>query len=76
AGASLAFGALHAYQGSVGVARTGLLGAGLAGAVVVSGSLWPAIVAHTLIDLALGLGPARRVVDAFAGAGTAGPVEG
>lgn len=52
---SLVFGALHAYQGLLGVVRTALLGAMLAWGFLASGSLWPAIVAHTAIDLLAGI---------------------
>ncbi len=53
--ASVAFGFLHAYQGRIGIVRTGLLGFLLAGSFLVSGSLWPAMVAHFLIDVVGGL---------------------
>lgn len=49
------FGVLHAYQGWVGVLRTGGLGLLLAVTFLQSGSLWPAIIAHTLLDLIAGL---------------------
>lgn len=52
---SLAFGTLHGYQGGGGIVRTGLLGGVLGTGLVVTGSLWPAIVAHTLVDLVGGL---------------------
>jgi membrane protease YdiL (CAAX protease family) len=52
---SVAFGLLHAYQGLVGVVRTAVLGLVLAASLVQLGSLWPAIVAHVIIDLAGGL---------------------
>jgi uncharacterized protein len=52
---SVAFGALHMYQGWVGALRSGLLGLLLALPVIVTGSLVPAIGAHALLDLVLGL---------------------
>lgn len=48
---ALLFGALHAYQGLSGVVMAGLLGLAFGGATVVSGSLWPALVAHVLLNL-------------------------
>ncbi len=52
---SVVFGVLHAYQGSLGMVRTALMGAVLGWGYVASGSLWPAIVAHAGIDLLAGL---------------------
>lgn len=52
---SAVFGVVHAYQGALGVVRTGLMGGVLAWGLLASGSLWPAIVAHTLIDLVAGI---------------------
>jgi len=52
---SVAFGFLHAYQGRVGIVRTGGMGFLLAVSVLLTGSLFPAILAHTLIDLIGGL---------------------
>ena len=45
------FGLAHAYQGPRGVLKTGMVGAVMAGATVLTGSLWTAIVLHALIDL-------------------------
>ncbi len=55
-----AFGFLHAYQGPVGVVRTALLGMLFGASVILTGSLLPAMAAHALVDLVLGLvvGPA------------------
>jgi membrane protease YdiL (CAAX protease family) len=50
-----AFGALHYYQGWSGAVRSGLIGALLAVPVIVTGSLLPSMIAHTLLDLILGL---------------------
>jgi membrane protease YdiL (CAAX protease family) len=52
---SAVFGVLHAYQGWLGVARTASLGLLLAASLLLSGSLWPAILAHAILDLAVGL---------------------
>jgi membrane protease YdiL (CAAX protease family) len=49
------FGIMHGYQGTMGIVRTGLMGAVLAWGFLASGSLWPPILAHTLIDLLVGL---------------------
>ncbi len=54
-GSSVAFGYLHAYQGRIGVVRTGLLGFILAVSFLATGSLWPAMIAHVTIDLVGGL---------------------
>lgn len=53
--AALAFGLLHAYQGPVGVVRTALLGLLLGASVIITGSIFPAMAAHALVDLVLGL---------------------
>lgn len=47
---SAAFGLAHAYQGLNGMARAALLGGLLAAAVVYTGSLYPSMAAHFLID--------------------------
>ena len=52
---SAVFGLLHAYQGWLGVARTAALGMILAASFIVSGLLWPAILAHAILDLIAGL---------------------
>ena len=49
------FGVIHAYQGALGIVRTGLMGGVLAWGFLASGSLWPPIIAHTLIDLVAGI---------------------
>lgn len=56
------FGVMHAYQGVLGVLRTGLLGLWLAAIFLLSGSLWPAVVAHTLLDLIAGLWLGERLI--------------
>lgn len=52
---SAVFGTLHAYQGWLGMIRTGVLGLLLAASLLLSGSLWPAILAHAILDLLAGL---------------------
>jgi membrane protease YdiL (CAAX protease family) len=52
---ALPFGALHAYQGAIGVLRTAILGVILAVPVIITGSLFPSMAAHALIDLLVGL---------------------
>lgn len=52
---SVTFGVLHAYQGPLGIVRTATLGFVLAASFVLLGNLWPAIVAHVVIDLVGGL---------------------
>lgn len=69
---SLVFGVLHGYQGLLGIARTGVMGAMLAWGYLVSGSLWPAVVAHTAIDLAAGLWLGERLMPPRRGAGVPG----
>jgi membrane protease YdiL (CAAX protease family) len=52
---SVVFGLLHAYQGWLGIARTAALGMVLAASFILSGALWPAILAHAILDLIVGL---------------------
>ena len=52
---SLAFGMLHSYQHTAGVLRAALLGALLGTSLIVTGSIFPAMAAHALIDLIAGL---------------------
>lgn len=53
---SLAIFALgHLYQGWSGVIRTGLIGLLFTIVVAVSGSLWPAIALHAILDLGQGV---------------------
>mgnify|MGYP002623307064 CR=1 FL=1 len=59
---TVVFGIIHAYQGTIGIARTGALGGLLAWGFLAAGSLWPPILAHTLIDLLAGLVFAERLV--------------
>jgi membrane protease YdiL (CAAX protease family) len=46
-----AFGFAHLYQGPRGVVLTGLVGAYFAWVVLSTGTLWPAIAIHALLDL-------------------------
>ena len=71
--ASVPFGFLHSYQGPVGVVRTGLMGFILAVPVVVTGSLIPSMVAHTLIDLVVGLVFGPRLLTGAEAAAPAAP---
>jgi membrane protease YdiL (CAAX protease family) len=52
---STVFGLLHAYQTWLGVVRTGALGLLLAGSFILSGTLWPAILAHAILDVVAGI---------------------
>jgi len=52
---ALLFGMAHAYQGSGGVLRTGLVGAGLVALYVISGSLWLPMILHAFVDVNSGL---------------------
>ncbi len=52
---SIAFGMLHTYQGWIGIVRTGVLGAILAGVFLISDSIWPPIAVHASLDLWAGL---------------------
>jgi len=52
---SLVFGLMHGYQGWLGIFRTTLMGAVLAWGFIFSGSLVPAMIAHTAIDLIAGI---------------------
>lgn len=51
----LIFAGWHAYQGWSGVLRTGITGAIFTLVVAASGSLWPAIALHALVDVANGM---------------------
>lgn len=55
-GVSIAvFAVAHAYQGVPGVARVALLGALLTAPLLLVGSVYPAMIAHALLDLVAGL---------------------
>jgi membrane protease YdiL (CAAX protease family) len=53
---SLSFGLSHGYQRLAGVIRAGALGFTLAIPVILTGSLFPAVVSHFWINAAIGLG--------------------
>ncbi len=53
---SIAFALLHAYQGPVGIVRTGVIGFLFAAVVLSTGSVWPAVLGHVIINLVAGLG--------------------
>lgn len=55
AASSLAFAVLHAYQGPIGIIRSGVLGFLFAAAFILGGSLWPLIIVHAGVDLVSGL---------------------
>jgi membrane protease YdiL (CAAX protease family) len=57
---SFLFGVLHAYQNIFGVLRATLLGSALALPYALAGSIYPAMVAHTVIDIVGGLWLAKR----------------
>jgi len=57
---SAAFAVLHSYQGALGVVRTGVVGIIMGSVFLHTGSVWPPIVAHVLIDLAVGFVLADR----------------
>ena len=52
---SALFGLAHAYQGKLGIVRSGILGAILAGVYLATHSLYPGIVLHAMIDIGSGL---------------------
>lgn len=59
---SMTFGLAHAYQATPGILRTGLLGLLFGACVLMTDSLVPAIVAHTLIDWIMGLWLGPRIL--------------
>lgn len=69
---SFVFGVLHGYQGLLGIVRTGVMGGMLAWGFLASGSLWPPIASHTLIDLAAGLWLGERLMSPGRPAGVRG----
>lgn len=48
---TVVFGLAHAYQGPMGIVKTGVVGAVMAGIVWWSGTLWPAMLLHAIIDV-------------------------
>jgi membrane protease YdiL (CAAX protease family) len=59
---SVVFGILHGYQGLLGMLRTGVMGALLAWGFLVTGSLWPPIIAHVAIDIIAGIVLGERLL--------------
>jgi membrane protease YdiL (CAAX protease family) len=59
---TIVFGIMHGYQGAMGIARTTLMGGVLAWGFIASGSLWPPILAHVLIDLLAGIVLGERLL--------------
>jgi membrane protease YdiL (CAAX protease family) len=56
------FGLVHVYQGGVGVVRSYVLGFALGASFLVTGSLWPAMLAHAGIDIIGGLFLGERLL--------------
>ena len=52
---SAVFGLLHVYQGWLGTVRTAVLGMALATSFILSGVLWPAMLAHAIVDVVAGV---------------------
>lgn len=63
---TLVFGWMHTYQGAQGAAGAGLLGAILAVPLIITGSLFPSMVAHAAIDILTGIVFAPRLYDQVA----------
>jgi membrane protease YdiL (CAAX protease family) len=59
--AAFVFGLVHAYQERLGMARASILGLLLSLPVLMLGNLWPAMIAHTLLDLIGGFVLADRL---------------
>lgn len=55
AASAVIFGVIHAYQGRIGVLKTGTIGLLMGLIYVFSGSIWPAIVLHVAFDVQGGL---------------------
>lgn len=62
---SLSFGLAHGYQKLAGVIRAGTLGMLLAVPTILTGSLFPAIIAHFWINAAVGMGGWRYLLTDF-----------
>jgi membrane protease YdiL (CAAX protease family) len=63
---SIIFGLGHAYQGPMGIVKTGIAGLIMAGLYVLTGSLWVPIVLHAAIDLVNGYLGYRAMKDGAA----------
>ncbi len=59
---SVAFAVLHSYQGVLGVVRTGVVGVIMGAVFLHTGSVWPPMIAHAAIDLAVGFVLADRLL--------------
>lgn len=59
---STAFAVLHSYQGMLGVVRTGVVGMIMGAVFLQTGSVWPPVAAHILIDVAVGFVLADRLL--------------
>ena len=66
---TVVFGVMHGYQGPLGMLRTSLMGGVLAVGFLASGSLLPAILAHTAIDLLAGIVFGERLLSPAAAPG-------
>lgn len=49
--ATVLFGLGHTYQGPAGIVKTGVVGGLMAGLTLWSGTLWPAMVLHAIVDV-------------------------
>lgn len=61
--ANVPFALVHVYQGRIGLVRTYLLGVALGVSFLYTRSLWPAMISHTVIDLAGGSVWGQRLLD-------------
>ncbi len=59
---SVAFAVLHAYQGVLGVVRTGVVGVIMGVVFLHTGSVWPPMIGHATIDLVVGFVLADRLL--------------
>lgn len=72
---SVVFGALHGYQGWLGMTRTAVMGGFLAWGFLAAGSLWPSMAAHTAIDLLAGIVLGEKLLPPGRSLGVVGAVE-
>jgi membrane protease YdiL (CAAX protease family) len=73
---SLVFGVLHSYQGWLGTVRTALIGGFFAWGFLAAGSLLPAIIAHTAVDLLAGIVLGERLLPQARMLGVSGALHG
>jgi membrane protease YdiL (CAAX protease family) len=59
---TVVFAVMHAYQGRLGVVRTGVMGAVLAAGFLATGSILPSILAHASIDVLAGVVLGERLL--------------